>query len=108
MQSTSWLFERFRVWFRVNELVRLHDAMQEKLKTASYLEQIQIPTLEPDKWSRMNFSEYFNVLEYLVWTSYEIKQLGGILVKPAPEKRKNYHHWNTSTGNQRLWGWQSQ
>ena len=99
MQSTSWLFERFRVWFRVNELVTLHDAMQEKLKTASYLEQIQIPTLEPDKWSRMNFSEYFNVLEYLVWTSYEIKQLGGILVKPAPEKRKNYHHWHTSTGN---------
>ena len=74
--------------------------MQEKLKKASYLEQIQILTLEPDKWSRMNFSEYFNVLEYLVWTSYEIKQLGGILVKPAPKKRNNYNHWNTSSGNQ--------
>ena len=35
---------------RVNDLVRLHEAMQEKLKTASYSEQIQILTLVPDKW----------------------------------------------------------
>ena len=38
---------------KVNDLVRLHTAMQEKLKTASYTEQIQILTLVPDKWSRM-------------------------------------------------------
>ena len=36
---------------KVNDLVRLHKAMQEKLKTASYSEQIQILTLVPDKWS---------------------------------------------------------
>ena len=36
----------------VNE-VRLHEAMQEKLKAASYSEQIQILTLAPDKWSQM-------------------------------------------------------
>ena len=51
---------------KVNDLVRLHEAMQEKLKTASYSEQIQILTLVPDKWSRMYCSEYFNVFEYLV------------------------------------------
>ena len=51
---------------KVNVLVRLHEAMQEKLKTASYSEQIQILTLVPDKWSRMYCSEYFNILEYLV------------------------------------------
>ena len=51
---------------KVNDLVRLHKAMQEKLKTASYSEQIQILTLVPDKWSRMYCSEYFNVFEYLV------------------------------------------
>ena len=45
----------------VNDLARLHEAMQEKLKTASYSEQIQILTLVPDKWSRMYCSEYFNV-----------------------------------------------
>ena len=45
----------------VNDLARLHEEMQEKLKTASYSEQIQILTLEPDKWSRMYCSEYFNV-----------------------------------------------
>ena len=30
---------------KVNDLVRLHEVMQEKLKTASYSEQIQILTL---------------------------------------------------------------
>ena len=73
---------------KVNDLVRLHKAMQEKLKTASYSEQIQILTLVPDKWSRMYCSEYFNILEYLVWTSHEIKKVGEILAKPAPKKGK--------------------
>ena len=50
---------------KVNDLVRLHKAMQEKLKTASYSEQIQILTLVPDKWSRMYCPEFFNVFEYL-------------------------------------------
>ena len=66
--------------------------MQEKSKTASYSEPIRILTLVPDKWSPMYCSEYFNVLEYLVLTSYEIKNVGQILTKPAPEKRKSYHH----------------
>ena len=51
---------------KLNDLVRFHEAMQEKLKIASYSEKIQIITLVPDKWSRMYFSEYFNVFEYLV------------------------------------------
>ena len=38
---------------KVNEMIRLHEAMQEKLKTTSYSEQIQIFTLVPDKWSQM-------------------------------------------------------
>ena len=59
--------------------------MPEKLKTASYSEQIQILNLVPDKWSRMYCSEYFNVFEYLVWTLHEIKKVGGILAKPAPK-----------------------
>ena len=50
----------------------------------------------------MYCSEYFNVFEYLVWTSHEIKKIGGILAKPAPKKIKNYHQWNTSSGNKRL------
>ena len=51
---------------KLNDLVRFHEAMQEKLKIASYSEKIQILALVPDKWSRMYFSEYFNVFEYLV------------------------------------------
>ena len=72
----------------MNELVSLHDAMQEKLKTASYSEQIQIFTLVPDKWSRMYCLQYFNVTEHFVWTSHEIKNVGRTLAKPAPIKGK--------------------
>ena len=73
---------------KVKVLVRLHEAMQEKLKTASYSEQIQILTLVPDKWSQMYCWEYFNVFEYFVWTSHEIKKVGGMLAKSAPKKKK--------------------
>ena len=31
------------------------------------------------------------------------KILGEILAKSDPKKEKNYHHWNTSSGNKRLW-----
>ena len=59
---------------KVNDSIKLNKAMQEKLKTVSY--------------SRMYCSKYFNVFEYLVLTSHEIKQVGGILAKPAPKKGK--------------------
>ena len=75
-------------------MVRLRKAMQEKLKTASYSEKIQIFTLVPDKWPRMCCSESFNV--------FEIKKVGGILAKPATKKENNYHHRNTSSCNKRL------
>ena len=80
--------------------------MQEKLKRASYSEQIQILILVPGEWSGIYYSEYFNIFEYLVWTSHEINKVGEILAKPAPKKRKSYHHWDTSSGNKRFWGWQ--
>ena len=50
---------------KVNVLVRLHWAMQEKLKTVSYSEPIQILTLVPDKWSQMYCSEYLISLNTL-------------------------------------------
>ena len=51
---------------KINDLVRLYEAIQERLKTASHLEQIKFLTLVPRKWSRIYCSEYFNVFEYLV------------------------------------------
>ena len=51
---------------KANDLVRLHEAVQEKSKTASYSVQIQTFTLASDKWSRMYCSEYFNVFEYFL------------------------------------------
>ena len=100
------ILEAYKVWFdclkdsesdtydktdrkeKVNDLVRLHEATQEILKTASYSQQIKILTLVPDKSPRMYCSEYFNVFEYLVWTSHEIKTVGGILAKPDSKKGK--------------------
>ena len=73
---------------KANKLVRLHEAIQEKLRTTSYSEQIQIFTLLPDNWSRNYWSEYFNAFEYLVCTADEIKKVGGIIIKPAPERGK--------------------
>ena len=43
---------------KANDLVRLHEVMQEKLKTTSYLEQIQILSLVLDKWSQKYCSEF--------------------------------------------------
>ena len=70
-------------------LVRLQEAMQEVLKTASYLEQIQILTLVLYEWPQMYCWKYFNVFEYFVWPSHEIKKVGGILLAPAPRKGKS-------------------
>ena len=52
-QSTSWLFENWEsdsydindMKEKLNDFVRLHKAMQEKLKTTSYSENIQISYL---------------------------------------------------------------
>ena len=57
-KSTSWLFDnpepdshdKNDMKEKVNDLARLRKAMQEKLKTASYSEQIQILTLVPDTY----------------------------------------------------------
>ena len=65
---------------KVTDLVRLHEAMQQKLKTVSYSEQIQILS-----WK---YCSEFNAFEYLVWTLYEIEKAGGILTKPTPKKGK--------------------
>ena len=90
--SESDSYDKSNMQKKVNVLVRLHKAMQKKIKTTSYSKSIQILTLVPDKWSRMYCSEYFNILECLVLTSHKIKKVGEILAKPAPEKRKSCHH----------------
>ena len=40
---------------KVNDIVMLHEVTQEKLKTASHSEEIQVLTLVPDKWSQMYY-----------------------------------------------------
>ena len=48
---------------KVNDSVRLHEAMQEEL--TSYSDQIQILTLAPDKWSQMYFENILMSLNTL-------------------------------------------
>ena len=48
-KSKSDSYDRNDMQKKVNVLVRLHEAMQEKWKTASYSEPIQILNLVPDK-----------------------------------------------------------
>ena len=61
--SESDFYDKNDMKEKVNGLVRLHEAMQEKLKTASYSTRTQILTLAPHKWSRMYCSGYFNIFE---------------------------------------------
>ena len=61
-KSESDSYDRNDMQKKVNVLVRLQEAIQEKWKTASYSEPIQILNLVPNKWSRMYCSEYFNIL----------------------------------------------
>ena len=49
--------------------------------------------------------EYFNILEYLVWTSHEIKKIRWNISKTCSWKKKSYHHWNTSPSSKRFWRW---
>ena len=64
--SESGSYDQYYMKRKANDLVRLLEAMQEKVKTTSYSEQLQILTLVPDRWSRKCWSEYFDVFEYLV------------------------------------------
>ena len=88
--SESDSYDKNEMKEKVNDLVRLHEAMQEKLKKASYSEQTQILTLVLGKWSRIYCSEYFNVFEFLVWTSHEIIKVGEMLAKTPPKKGKTF------------------
>ena len=51
--SESDSYDKNEMKEKLNDLVRLHQALQEDFKTASYSEQIEILTLVPDKWSQM-------------------------------------------------------
>ena len=64
--SESYSYDKNNMKEKINDLVRLLEALQGKLKTASYSEEIQIIILVPAKWSRKYCSEYFNVFEYLL------------------------------------------
>ena len=72
---------------KAEELDRLYTAMKEKLATASNTEKLQILTLVLDSWSRKYCSEFFTVLEYLIRSARELKQIKGILAQPSQKKK---------------------
>ena len=125
IQSTSWLLENLEsdsydkndMKQKVNDLVRLYKAMQEKWKTGSHSEQIQILTLLHDKWSRMYCSEYFKtsciglnlVLQYrknfLIRNSTDMKMMINLITVSGTLRIKQY--WQplqpSKKNTKRLW-----
>ena len=78
---------------KASGLDRLHnDHMKLKLIDAKTPDRIQIMTLAPDSWSREYCSRFFNVSEYVVRVSRELKKKNGILAKPSPKKGKKISH----------------
>ena len=89
VQDTSdTVFEESDAQWNPVESERLHHAVREKLKTASYPEKIQILTLIANKWSWEYVSKQFDVSEYLIRTARELDKVHGILGKPGPKKGK--------------------
>ena len=80
--SESGSYDKNDMQKKVNVLVRLHEVIQEKLKTASYSEPIHI--LVP--WYLINGLEC--TVKNILISLNEIKKVGEILVQPAPEKGK--------------------
>ena len=91
LDTSDSIFEESDKQWQAAELEQLHDNMRGKLKTALYIEKIQMLTLIPDKWSQQYASKQFDVSEYLIQTARELKNLGRILGKPAPKKIKHFH-----------------
>ena len=78
LDTSDSIFEESDAQWKAAELEQLHDNMREKLKTALYLEKIQMLTLIPEKWSQQNASKQFDVSEYLIQTARELKNIGRI------------------------------
>ena len=79
---------------KVIDLVRLHEIMQEKLKTASYSEQIQIFTLVPEFTAQNILISFNTFFELHMKSKKQVKYQENLLLK----KEKP----NTSSGNKRL------
>ena len=86
--SKSDSYDKNDIKYKVNDLVRMHEAMPEKLKTVSYSEKSKFLL-----WYLINGLECTvpNILMSLN-TLFELhmksKKVGGILAKPAPKKGK--------------------
>ena len=82
--SESGSYDKNDMQKKVNVLVRLHEVIQEKSKTASYSEPIHIIP-----WYLINGLEC--TVQNILISLNEIKKVGEILAQPAPEKGKSYH-----------------
>ena len=51
--SESNFYDKYDMKEKVNDFVRLYEAMKQEFKTASYSKQIQNLTLVPSKWSQI-------------------------------------------------------
>ena len=62
--------------------------IKEKLVSSnSYKEKQQLLTMKPKSWSVQKFAEFFEVSEYLVRESQNLKSAGGMLATPTYKSR---------------------
>ena len=81
--------QKKEIYAKANDMNRLLEAMNDKLKEADYRTKVQILTLTPTSWSRKYAAEYFNVSEYLIRTARNLRQEKGIISKPEPKRGKS-------------------
>ena len=86
--SKSDSYDKDNMKQKMNELVSLHDAMQEKLKTASYSEQIQIFTLVPEFTAQNILISFNTFFELHMKSKKQVKYQENLLLKK--EKLKHF------------------
>ena len=62
--------------------------IKSKLPTVNYRLKVPLLPLKPDSWPIKKASDYFNISEYLVRKTTEIKNQHGILTLPGFKSRK--------------------
>ena len=90
---------------KMNDFVRLHEAMQEKLKRASYSEQIQILTLLPECTVQSILMSLNTLLELYIKSKKQVEYQQNLLLKkenlslmmmygegPPPTYTRVHHH----------------
>lgn len=66
------------------DLMKLMNAIRDKLPTLMYRDRIQLLTVSPPSWSERQVSNFFNVSRYAAKKAKHLRETEGIFAKPPP------------------------